>query len=38
MTIDTSARSVAEAADTIERMLAETGILFNELVDLAANI
>jgi bifunctional enzyme CysN/CysC len=29
---------VAEATDAIERMLAETGILFNELVDLAANI
>lgn len=36
--IDTSIRSVAEATDEIERMLAETGILFNELVDLAANI
>jgi bifunctional enzyme CysN/CysC len=36
--IDTSTRSVAEATDEIERMLAETGILFNELVDLAANI
>jgi bifunctional enzyme CysN/CysC len=38
LTIDTSTRSVAEATDEIERMLAETGILFNELVDLAANI
>src|SRR5258708_10117397 len=38
LTIDTSARSVAEATDEIERMLAETGILFDELVDLAANI
>ncbi len=36
--IDTSTRSVADATDEIERMLAETGILFNELVDLAANI
>jgi bifunctional enzyme CysN/CysC len=36
--IDTSIRSVADATDEIERMLAETGILFNELVDLAANI
>lgn len=36
--IDTSTRSVTEATDEIERMLAETGILFNELVDLAANI
>lgn len=38
LTIDTSTRSVAEATDAIERMLAETGILFNELGDLAANI
>src|SRR6267154_2110942 len=38
LTIDTSARSVPDAADEIERMLAETGILFDELVDLAANI
>jgi bifunctional enzyme CysN/CysC len=36
--IDTSVRTVADATDTIERMLAETGILFDELVDLAANI
>ena len=36
--IDTSSRSVADATDAIERMLAETGILFDELVDLAANI
>ena len=38
LTIDTSVRSVAEATDDIERMLARTGILFDELVDLAANI
>jgi bifunctional enzyme CysN/CysC len=38
LTIDTSQRSVADATDTIERMLAETGILFDEHVDLAANI
>jgi bifunctional enzyme CysN/CysC len=38
LSIDTSARSVADATDEIERMLAETGILFDELVDLAANI
>ncbi|TMK52451.1 MAG: adenylyl-sulfate kinase [Alphaproteobacteria bacterium] len=38
LTIDTSARSVSDAADEIERMLAKTGILFDELVDLAANI
>ena len=36
--IDTSTRTVADATDEIERMLAETGILFDELVDLAANI
>jgi bifunctional enzyme CysN/CysC len=38
LTIDTSARSVSEATDEIERMLARSGILFDELVDLAANI
>jgi bifunctional enzyme CysN/CysC len=38
LTIDTSTRSVSDAADEIERMLAKTGILFGELVDLAANI
>ena len=38
LTIDTSARTVSDAADEIERMLAKTGILFDELVDLAANI
>ena len=36
--IDTSVRTVADATNAIERMLAETGILFDELVDLAANI
>jgi bifunctional enzyme CysN/CysC len=36
--IDTSARSVSEATDEIERMLTKTGVLFDELVDLAANI
>src|SRR4051812_5987160 len=38
LTIDTSIRSVAESTDEIERMLARTGILFEEMVDLAANI
>jgi bifunctional enzyme CysN/CysC len=38
LTIDTSTRSVADATDEIEQMLARTGILFDELVDLAANI
>ncbi len=36
--IDTSVRPVSDATDEIERMLAKTGILFDELVDLAANI
>jgi bifunctional enzyme CysN/CysC len=38
LTIDTSTRSVPDATDEIERMLAVTGVLFDELVDLAANI
>ncbi len=38
LSIDTSARTVSDATDEIERMLAETGILFEELADLAANI
>jgi bifunctional enzyme CysN/CysC len=38
LTIDTSTRAVSDATDDIERMLAKTGILFDELVDLAANI
>ena len=38
LTIDTSTRPVADATDEIERMLARTGVLFEELVDLAANI
>ncbi len=38
LTIDTSTCSVTEATDAIERMLARSGILFDELVDLAANI
>jgi bifunctional enzyme CysN/CysC len=38
LTIDTSTRSVADATDAIEQMLAGTGILFDELADLAANI
>ena len=38
LTVDTSRRSVAEAIEEIERMLVRTGILFDELVDLAANI
>ncbi|WP_027579255.1 adenylyl-sulfate kinase [Bradyrhizobium sp. Ai1a-2] len=38
LTIDTSSRTVADAVDEIERMLAESGILFEEVADLAANI
>jgi bifunctional enzyme CysN/CysC len=38
LTIDTSTRGVSDATDDIEQMLAKTGILFDELVDLAANI
>lgn len=38
LTIDTSTRSVTEAIDDIEVLLAQTGILFTEQVDLAANI
>jgi len=38
LTLDTSNRSVADLTDEIERMLAKTGVLFDELVDLAANI
>ncbi|MGX9425827.1 MULTISPECIES: adenylyl-sulfate kinase [Bradyrhizobium] len=38
LTIDTSRRTVADAVDEIERMLAQTGILFEEVADLAANI
>ena len=32
------ARPVTEATEAIERMLANTGVLFDELTDLAANI
>jgi bifunctional enzyme CysN/CysC len=38
LVIDTSTRPLTEATDAIERMLADTGILFDELTDLAANI
>ena len=38
LTLDTSIGSATDAADEIERMLAKTGILFDELADLAANI
>ncbi|MEW6641505.1 MAG: adenylyl-sulfate kinase [Pseudomonadota bacterium] len=36
--IDTTDRSIGDAADEIERLLTRTGILFDELSDLAANI
>jgi bifunctional enzyme CysN/CysC len=38
LVIDTSARSVTEGVEDVERMLASTGVLFDELADLAANI
>jgi bifunctional enzyme CysN/CysC len=38
LSVDTSALSVSDATDEIERMLATSGILFDEPVDLAANI
>jgi bifunctional enzyme CysN/CysC len=38
LTIDTSTRSVAAATEEIERMLTQSGIVFDELGDLAANI
>ena len=38
LVIDTTLRSVADGADDIERLLANSGTLFSELDDLAANI
>ena len=38
LTIDTSVRSISDATDEIERMLAKTGILFEDLMDIGANI
>ncbi len=38
LTLDTSTRSVGDATDEIERMLTNSGVLFDEVVDLAANI
>jgi bifunctional enzyme CysN/CysC len=38
LTLDTSSRSISDATDEIERMLVKSGILFDELMDLAANI
>jgi bifunctional enzyme CysN/CysC len=38
LVLDTSARTVSEAVEEIERMLTRSGVLFDEVVDLAANI
>jgi bifunctional enzyme CysN/CysC len=38
LSIDTSTGSIAQAIDDIELLLAKTGILIDEVVDLAANI
>ena len=38
LVIDTSARSVTEGVEDVERMLASTGVLFDEIADFAANI
>ena len=38
LVIDTSQLPVSEAAEAVERMLLATGILFDEVIDLAANI
>ncbi|HEX5326729.1 MAG TPA: adenylyl-sulfate kinase, partial [Acetobacteraceae bacterium] len=38
LTLDTSNLPVSDAADEIERMLVETGVLLQELVDLGTNI
>lgn len=38
LTIDTTDRAIADAADDIEHLLTRSGVLFGELSDLAANI
>jgi bifunctional enzyme CysN/CysC len=38
LVIDTAGRTVVEATDEIERLLANTGVLFDDIADLAANI
>jgi bifunctional enzyme CysN/CysC len=38
LVIDTTDRGIGDAADEIERLLTRTGILFDELSDIAANI
>ena len=38
LVIDTGARSIADAANDIERLLIRSGVLFDDIADLAANI
>ena len=38
LVLDTGSKTVADATDEIERMLARRGVLFEDLADLAANI
>ncbi|WP_407160683.1 adenylyl-sulfate kinase [Bradyrhizobium sp. STM 3557] len=38
LVLDTTTRSVAEAVDEVERLLATTNVLFDDIADLAANI
>jgi bifunctional enzyme CysN/CysC len=38
LVIDTDGRTVAEATDQIERLLASSGVLFDDIADLAAHI
>ena len=38
LALDTTDRPVGDGVDAIERLLEETGILFDELADVAANI
>jgi bifunctional enzyme CysN/CysC len=38
LVIDTSSRPVTEGVEEVERMLASTGVLFDDIADLAANI
>ena len=38
LVIDTSTKPLADSADEMEQMLSRTGILFDEMVDLGANI
>jgi bifunctional enzyme CysN/CysC len=38
LVIDTVGRTVVEAANEIERLLAKTSVLFDDIADLAANI